>query len=252
MTATATTEVSTIPTLDHAEAMVLAEAEYRRFVDVLRALDAHDWQQPTDCALWDVHAMAAHCVGNMAQSASMREAFRQQRLTKKRAKADGIADIDAMTAVQVDEHTVKSDAELVAAIDRLVGPATKGRRKVPGIMRRKVMIPMPDPHGKKPLGYLMDKIFTRDTWMHRIDISRAAGRDMVLTAEHDGRIVADVVAEWAANHAEPFTLDLTGPAGGSFVSGAGGESHTLDAVEFCRIMAGRAKGTGLLTTEVLF
>ena len=38
-------------------------------------------------------------------------------------------------------------------------------------------------------------ILTRDTWMHRVDISRATGRDLVLTAEHDGRIVADVVDE---------------------------------------------------------
>ncbi len=64
------------------------------------------------------------------------------------------------------------------------------------------------------MGYLLDVILTRDPWMHRVDIARATGRDLVLTPEHDGRIVADVVAEWARRHGQPFTLTLTGPAGG--------------------------------------
>jgi hypothetical protein len=75
---------------------------------------------------------------------------------------------------------------------------------------------------------------------------------MELTAEHDGRIVADAVAEWARRHGQPFLLQLTGTAGGSFTQGAGGEAITVDAVEFCRILSGRASGTGLLTQEVPF
>jgi hypothetical protein len=102
------------------------------------------------------------------------------------------------------------------------------------------------------LGYLMDVIYNRDCWTHRVDISRAIGRDPVLTQEHDGRIVADVVSEWARRHGRPFTLTLAGPAGGSYVAGDGGEQMELDAVEFCRILSGRAQGTGLLTTEVPF
>ena len=74
----------------------------------------------------------------------------------------------------------------------------------------------------------------------------------MLTAEHDGRIVADVVAEWARRHGQPFTLELTGTAGGTFDVGTGGESIALDAVEFCRLLAGRGEATGLLTTIVPF
>jgi hypothetical protein len=37
-----------------------------------------------------------------------------------------------------------------------------------------------------------------------------------------------------------------------YVAGDGGEYIELDAVEFCRILSGRAKGTGLLSTEVPF
>jgi uncharacterized protein (TIGR03083 family) len=103
------------------------------------------------------------------------------------------------------------------------------------------------------LGYLLDTILTRDTWMHRVDITRATGLELELTPAHDGRLVADVVAEWAHRHQQPFTLNLEGPAGGTFThGGGGGEEITLDAVEFCRTLSGRAAGTGLLTQEVPF
>ena len=102
------------------------------------------------------------------------------------------------------------------------------------------------------MGYLFDVILTRDPWMHRVDVAHATGRQMQLTPEHDGRIVADVVAEWARRHDTPFTLTLTGPAGGTYVAGDNGEHITIDAIEFCRTLSGRATGTGLLTHEVPF
>ena len=77
-------------------------------------------------------------------------------------------------------------------------------------------------------------------------------RPLVLSPDHDGRIVADVAAEWARRHGQPFSLHLGGPAGGRFTSGTGGEEITIDAVEFCRILSGRATGAGLLTQEVPF
>jgi hypothetical protein len=88
--------------------------------------------------------------------------------------------------------------------------------------------------------------------MHRVDLSRATTTPLELTADHDGVIVADVVAEWARRHGRPFTLHLDGPAGATFVAGSGGEGLHLDAVEFCRIISGRATGHGLLTQEVPF
>jgi hypothetical protein len=75
---------------------------------------------------------------------------------------------------------------------------------------------------------------------------------MTLTADHDGVLVADVAAEWAERHGQPCTLTLTGPAGGTWTWGDGGESLGLDAVEFCRILSGRGAGDGLLTTRVPF
>jgi hypothetical protein len=104
--------------------------------------------------------------------------------------------------------------------------------------------------GWQPLGYLFDMGFTRDVWMHRIDIARAAGIAPVLTAEHDGRIIQDILAEWSRRHGRPYTLTLTGPAGGEFHAGAGGQPQTVDAVEFARILSGRAEGPGILRNKL--
>ena len=83
-------------------------------------------------------------------------------------------------------------------------------------------------------------------WAHRIDIHAAIDRPMHLTADHDGRLVADIVAEWATIHGQPFELVLDGPAGGKFSQGVDGERVEIDAVDFIRILAGRRPGTGVL------
>ena len=101
-------------------------------------------------------------------------------------------------------------------------------------------------------GFLFDVVLTRDTWMHRADISRAVGRALELTPEHDGVLVADVVAEWAGRHGRPYRLRLTGPAGGEWAAGEGGEELELDAVDFCRLLSGRGQGAGLLGQQVPF
>ena len=102
------------------------------------------------------------------------------------------------------------------------------------------------------LGFAIDTILTRDTWMHRVDLARATGRPMTLTADHDGVLVADVVAEWAGRHGRPYRLTLTGPAGGSWSYGADGNLVDLDAVEFCRLVSGRGAADGLLSVHVPF
>jgi hypothetical protein len=91
--------------------------------------------------------------------------------------------------------------------------------------------------------------------MHRVDLAQATGRPLLLTPDHDGVIVADVVAEWAGRHRRPYHLTLTGSAGGFWSSGVADEADhlTLDAIEFCRVLSGRGDGSGLLaTTRVPF
>jgi hypothetical protein len=120
-------------------------------------------------------------------------------------------------------------------------------------MRRLVRLDA-GPFGRMTLGYLVDTVYTRDVWMHRLDICRVTGREMVLDTDHDGRLVAAIVGDWAERHGQPFDLVLRGPAGGAFSQGEGAVRLDLDAVEFCRIVSGRERGhaEGLLRTEVLF
>ncbi len=143
-------------------------------------------------------------------------------------------------------------AELTRALHAAAPRALAARQATTAQLRATPYpIDLPGEHGWT-LGYLLDVIHTRDPWLHRVDVSRATGRDLVLTAEHDGRIVSDVVADWASRHAQPFRLLLTGPAGGRFAHGDGGPEIEVDAVEFCRILSGRAPGDGLLATRVAF
>ena len=241
--------------LDHTLAMRLAATEYRRVADTLAGLAEEDWERPTDCPAWDVRQLGCHLVGMARMAAGPREAGRQQRLAGAAAGREGIEFIDALTALQVHERAGWTPAEVVAGA-RAVGPrAARGRRLTPYVVRRRTM-PVPQlVDGVREdwtLGYLLDTILTRDPWMHRSDIARATGRPMQVTADHDGVIVADVVAEWAGRHGAPYRLTLTGPAGGQWSHGADGESIAMDAVEFCRVVSGRGSGPGLLATHVPF
>ena len=246
---TTTVDVTTVEPIRHREAMSLAETEYRRFLDQLRALQPQDWEQRTDCTEWDVRQMVAHLVGTMEANASIRENLRQMRLA---GKGDGPL-VDELSALQVRERATTTPEALTNRYAELIEPAVKGRRRTPAPLRAiRMKIELPFVTERWSLGFLIDVIYTRDTWMHRVDISRAAGLDLTLSPEHDGRLVADVVAEWARRHGQPFTLTLDGPAGGTFAAGQGGEDIQLDTVEFCRIVSGRADGAGLLTQEVAF
>ncbi len=254
-----TISADTIPAIGRAEAERLARTEYERVADQLRALTPADWLAPTECPLWNVRAMAGHTVGMMSDFTSLRRVMRRMSSAAKAAKAVGGPMVDSMTALQVAEFADHSADELVGCIDA-TGPKTAHWRvTAPWLLRR---MPIKEEVGGQPEtwrgAYLLDVILTRDPWMHRADIARATNTELDLRPEHDGRIVADVVAEWGRRHGRPFDLVLTGPAGGHFVSGEGGadgdrgETYELDAVEFCRIVSGRAQGSGLLTQEVPF
>jgi len=241
--------IPAVTPMRHGDWMAASREEYRRIGALLAGLTDEDWQRPTDCTEWDVRELVAHLVGNAEMSASMREMRRQQKLGR-RLRPDA-AGIDGMTAVQVHERADVPPEQLVRDLADVADRAVRARRRIPAPVRA-VPIPFGPPLGTRPLGYLMGCIYTRDAWMHRIDLARATGRPVELTAEHDGRIVADVVAEWAGVHRQPYRLALTGPAGGEFAAGTGGESITVDAVEFGRMLSGRATGTGLLATQVPF
>jgi uncharacterized protein (TIGR03083 family) len=240
---------------DRETAMQLAAEEYSRFARVLASLAEDDWQAPTSCPGWTVRDMAGHTLGMAELAASLPEMARQLIRAGRAAKRSGRPQIDELTDLQVRKHQHLSVPDLVAAVERIGPKAVAGRRRRPALMRGRTIIDQ-GPDGASPerwkVGFLTDTILTRDPWMHRSDIAQALGRPMELTPEHDGLLVADVVAEWAQRHGQPYSLILTGPAGGRWSSGATSETITLDAEQFCRILSGRGSGVGLMATFVPF
>ena len=242
------TDVADMPMLDRAEHERLAAEAYEKLGELLGELTPDDWATHVpDCPAWDVRQLMGHVVGGMEANASMRENLSQ--LRRGRRQPEPLP--DAISAVQVEDRADLTPEELIAAFDVVRDKALRGRSRVPAPVRR-ITITSGWGDEKWRLGYLLETIYTRDTWMHRFDICRATGRDPVRTADHDGRIVADAVAEWARRHGEPFDLVLEGPDGGHWSQGEGGEDLRLDAVEFCRLVSGRGEPSGLLDTEVPF
>lgn len=253
------TDVESIAPIDRDEAMALAEAEYRRLATALRGLSPEDWAKPTDCERWDVKAMILHVLGAMDANASVREMIHQQLRGKKVGKEIGGSSLDGANELQVRERAQLSVDELIDRYEAAIDRAVAGRRRMPRLVRR-IKVTMPAPwSGKRSLGWLNDIVYTRDTWMHRVDLAHATGSPLELTPEHDGRIVADAVADLARIASSAFELVLTGPAGGRYrarptgaADGTQPEHHELDAVEFARTIAGRRAGAGVLETQVPF
>lgn len=248
-----TTTAPITRSIDRTTRRLLARTAYARFADVASSVDDAQWSLPTDCEGWTVRDLVGHVVGAMRSAASLRENVSQLREIRRRVGDGAGAMVDVMTQVQIDRAADLTPSGLVAECRSLVEPATVGRFRTPGLARSLVRfrVEMGEIDETWRLGYLLDVILTRDAWLHRIDLCRALDADPVLTPDHDGLIVADVVDEWARRHGRPFRLTLTGPAGGTFADGDG-EDHTLDAVEFCRIVSGRAIGSGLLSRPVPF
>jgi uncharacterized protein (TIGR03083 family) len=239
--------------LDHALAMRLAATEYARVVTLLEQLTPEQWAAPTECPGWDVRAMAGHVLGMAKMAASIPETVRQQRAAGKVQKREGGLPIDALTAVQVEKNAGLSTAELVGAMRRVGPKATRSRGRTPALVRSRAFPQPQDVGGVEEswtFGFLFDTILTRDPFMHRVDIARATGTTLQVTADHEGVIVDDVVREWADRHGAPYDVELTGPAGGHW--GDGDEQIRMDALEFCRVVSGRGAGTGLLATLVPF
>lgn len=246
-------DVSAIAPLRHGEAMRLLESELRLTVDLLAQLGPAEWTAQTACPDWDVRRMYLHVLGACEGSASVREGLHQLRAASKRRRAGGGPLEANLSAVQVAERESVDAVQLVEALRKIAPKTVKARKRLPGLIRRIAKVSVDGPVVEKwTIGYLVDTIYLRDLWMHRLDATDATGRTPSFSAEHDGRIIADVVSEWACRHGQAFTLELTGAAGAQFANGEGGESVVIDAAEFCRVMSGRAPGTGLLATVVPF
>jgi uncharacterized protein (TIGR03083 family) len=243
-------DVADVRRIDRPEARVLAEEEFRRYADTCARFTADEWALPTDCTGWTVRDLSLHVLGSADAQASVKEFLHQfVRGLPVNRQIESHHWVDGINELQIRERRTLTNEELVEQLT-VVGPkAVAGRWGTPTPMRH-VPIPFGAPVGWVGLWYLLDVGFTRDVWAHRIDLAAATGRPMDLTVDHDGRLVADLVAEWAGIHDQPFELVLLGPAGGTFSQGVGGEHVEIDALDFVRTLSRRRPGTGVLANAL--
>lgn len=246
--------VVSIPALTHDEARQLAQTEHARVLAVLEQLTEADWARPTYCTQWTVREMVAHLAGSCAGSASWGEFWRQlvaNPYTKREAEM-----VDGINRRQVEDRRSQTPAQLIEEFRQAGAKAVRVRHGLPWLVRQ-IPVPMGAVMGLQPLHYLMDTIYPRDQWMHRVDLCEACGVPFVATAEHDGRLVALAVRELAGNlvragHAFDVDLELTGVAGGRYHFG--GEARcriVIDTLVFSllaseRIEPGAALGQAMI------
>lgn len=240
----------------------LALAAYDQLAVLLAELRPQDWEVVTECRPWTVRDMVAHMAGAAEGHASLPVMLRQT-IGGMRLKGDFDGNsLDAMNDLQIRSQGDRTGPQLAQRIHELAPRAIRGRHRR---ARWLGFVPIPiDPTGstegfptKVSMGHLCAVVLTRDVWMHKFDIARAVGTTPPID-ETDTRVVADVASEWQGQHGRPVRLELSGPAGGSYTWGSDGPVLELDAIDFCRVIAGRrparptAPAEPLLDTRILF
>jgi uncharacterized protein (TIGR03083 family) len=216
-------------------------AELDAFLALLHTLDESDWSKPTDCTEWTVQDSVAHVLGQYEGAARVTVFLRRHRVGHRRyPKRTRLA---AYTQQQVDDLSPHAPAALIDRLTKVGPKALRAIRRMPSFVRRLDVTrffpedPLPD----ASLGYLMDVIAARDTWMHRVDIARATGRPLA-HGSHEREIVTQLVRELHAAWAgPPITLELTGSAGGVWIIGAGEPvaAVRVEVVDYLRTLSGR-------------
>ncbi len=242
-------DAQTIPPLSHAEAGALARVELERFLELLASLAPEDWECPTMCTAWSVRDILAHQAGAYSAGASFAE-LRHQFSQK---VPPGCEMIDVVNALQIAERAGHTPAELLAELREVGSRAVAARQRIPWLLRN---VPLPIPGlGWCRLRYLTDEIFLRDTWSHRVDVSYATGRPLLLTRAHDGRFTALIGRDLARRltpklNGAAVLFDLEGPAGGRFRMGQASIPATMiamDAIDFHLRVSARITAEQALT-----
>ncbi len=221
-------KASDIPPVTHAEAGKLSRTEFERVLAVLELLEGDDWQQQTYCTEWKVREMVAHLAGSMTGSTSLSEFLRQNVRHPYVKEAEN--SVDGTNRLQIEERANKTTAEIIDEF-RQNGPvAIRNRQKLPWLVRQ---IPIP---GVGNFGYLMDIIYPRDEWMHRYDICAATGKKMVITPEHDGRLLDLVLLDIAKKlkkqlAGRTIVLQINGALNGTYQFGHNAEPDCTLAID---------------------
>jgi uncharacterized protein (TIGR03083 family) len=241
ITAEMSRSTNEIPGLSHDEWMRIGATQNDGLLDLLRDLSSEEWDAPTDCTLWSVKDITAHILGEAEGFTSWAEIRRQAVGGLRRRRALG-SFLNGMNETQVEDRRHLSPGELIARLEQRLPRFMEVRKRLGRVGR---FVPTYDPFlGATNLRYLMETIFARDAFMHRVDVARATDREVSLgTAE--GSLVADVVRDWSRRHKVSARVELEGPIGGTFVAGSGSARIAGDAIEFCRVVSGRAEPDAL-------
>ncbi len=208
----------TIPRPDSAEVARVGFAELEALGDLLGDLDRDEWRRTT-ASSWSVHEMVAHVVGQKAESA--RPWTIPGKIKKARREFAGMSSLDAHNALQITDYGPMSSSELVRRLAEVGRRAVRSGRRTPQFVRRldtrryfpeEALI-------DSTLGYVIDILSNRDTWMHRLEIARATGRPFV-TGAHDESVVAQVIRDLAEEWDGP-ALVLELDRGGQWQLGEG-------------------------------
>lgn len=235
---------ATVEAITSPEAVAVAQAEISAFLEQVQALPPPELATPTDCAGWTVRDIVAHVTGSADEAVHPAVQARHMLVAKTRLRKLPL--VDALSTQQLADRSQQSDAEVIAELAALAPRVPAARRRVPAVVRR---LRLPDPAALPGdrLGYLLDVIYTRDVWMHRIDISRATRRALPTSGLESvvvGQVVRDLQRGWSG---PPFRLVLTGHVAGEWPVGGPdiGPPITVDGVALCRLLSGRSDETGL-------
>ena len=231
-----TVRVEQLSGLSGDEAQRIGAFQNERMLSLLRTLDVGEWDAQTDCDRWAVRDIVAHLIGWAECFGSFKEFRHQFGASIKRRKELGNP-VNAQNEQQVEDRRHLSVDELLERYEAATARFLNFRMKVGKYAH---YVPYYDPSIIKfsNLGYISRVIFTRDTFMHRIDICRATGRPPIM-ARDDAILMSDVVRDWARRHDVDATIDLG--VVGTFLAGRSGRATISgDAAEFSRVMTGRA------------
>lgn len=230
------THVKEVPGLNGDLARRAAAYQYAALAQELRSLSDEDWSKPTDCDRWDVQGIVAHLIGWMEALTSFKEFRHLLRSGIKRKEELGNI-LDAANEQQVDDRPHLSPQQIIDRYEEMYPRFLKLRSRL-GAFGRAVPIYDPVVAGGTNLGFYANVIFTRDTFMHRVDIARAVGRDFECVAE-DRAVMADVVKDWAKRSQAAATVALSDV--GTFAAGEPGRATISGRGEaFARVMTNRA------------
>ncbi len=253
-----------LPLTPRTQARNVMATEYAALIAMVDQLTPPQWSAATDCTLWQVRDMLAHCAGAAEETVRFRTNLRHllaaQRGLRRDTRGGPIptveskALVDCLGEVQIADRAALTDAELFTDLKQWAARSPDARLRTPSVLRR---MKLPASSGLRPgsdLGYLLDVIGPRDVWMHRVDLSRATGVPMAMSAG-ESEVVAQVIRDLALDWDGPeFELALTGRGGGCWVVGAGPTktvdapsgrisghrlSVTADAVALLRLLSGR-------------